>query len=572
MKIGVAQLNLKIGALRSNADQAIAAARAFSAQGCELVVFPELALTGYYPWDLLDQAGFISAQLDELDRVARETASLPMDIAIGCVTHNAQPGKPFRNSFALIRQGQIRAQGHKQLLPTYNIFDERRHFEPGTETNVLEVTGRKIAFLICEDAWNDSGVEYAQNPVHTARLAGAEAIITLNASPWQTDKHLSRLVLFNGLARKHGLPLLYVNQVGAHDEILYDGASFASSPALGTTWTGGFAQPEQTVVEFTDGVFRGPSAAPWPTTPAAQQLAMIELGLRDYMSKCGFRKVVVGSSGGIDSALTLAIAERVLGAENVTAITMPSKYSSSGSVSDSVLLCNTLGVQLYTLPINDGFNAQLRGFEGAFGRVPSRLAIENTQARLRGLALMAYSNDTASLLLTTGNKSEVSVGYCTLYGDMNGGLNLIGDLYKTEVYRLARHINEIDVRHPIPVDIIDKPPSAELFEDQKDSDNLPPYEELDAILRLYIERDLLTPEEIALAWETLERFATSDPLIEKIMGLVDKAEFKRWQACPILRVHARSFGTGRRYPIAQGFVPTADMLRAVSSRPLMAKS
>lgn len=572
MKIGVAQLNFKVGDLRANADLVVQAARNFSDQGCSLAVFPELALTGYYPWDLLEQPGFITAQLEELDRVARLTAELQLSLAVGCVTHNGMAGKPFHNSFTILKKGQIVCTGHKQLLPTYNIFDERRHFEPGHQTEIIDVDGMRIAFLICEDAWNDGGVEYTQNPVSAAVSAGAQALITLNASPWQTGKHFARLDLFSTLAQRHRMPLLYVNQVGAHDEIIYDGASFATDSNGTVTWRGHFAKDQQAIVELADGSFTGPDSLPWPTEEPAQQLAMIELGLRDYMTKCGFKTVVVGSSGGIDSALTLAIAERVVGAANIMAITMPSKYSSTGSITDSQDLCDKLGVELVELPIKDGFDAQIKGFSQAFGRMPSRIAIENTQARLRGLALMSYSNDTGALLLSTGNKSEVSVGYCTLYGDMNGGLNLIGDLYKTEVYRLAEHINVVDSRAPIPRQVIDKPPSAELFEDQVDSDSLPPYEELDAILRLYIERDLLEPSQIERCISTLDRFRTTDSLIEKIMSMVDRSEFKRWQACPILRVHARAFGTGRRYPIAQGFRATASMLRTLNSRPLMAKS
>lgn len=571
MKIGISQLNLKIGALASNADQIIASALSLSAQGAALAVFPELAITGYYPWDLLDQPGFVQAQLAELDRIAEKTKELPMAIALGVATLNDGPGKPFRNSFVLLSGGQVIASGHKQLLPTYNIFDERRHFEPGTETACAVVGGKKLAFLICEDAWNDGGTDYAHNPVAAAQAAGAEAIISLNASPWQTNKHFSRLDLFANVSAERQLPILYVNQVGAHDEIIYDGASFAVSPAEGCTWRAAFGVPEDSIVHFDGSSFSGASAPAWPKSAPAQHLAMAELGLRDYMQKCGFSSVVIGSSGGIDSAVTIALAERVLGASKVTAITMPSKYSSQGSVSDSQDLCDRLGMRLENLSIKPTFDAHLATFFGAFRRAPNRVAIENSQARLRGLALMTYSNDTGSLLLTTGNKSEVSVGYCTLYGDMNGGLNLIGDLYKTEVYALARHINEVDSRQPIPVGIIDKPPSAELFDDQKDSDSLPPYDELDAILRLYIERDLLSAEEIADAWKTLEAMQTSDALIEKIMRMVDKAEFKRWQSCPILRMHARAFGTGRRYPIAQGFSPTAHMLRQISSKPSQAK-
>jgi NAD+ synthase (glutamine-hydrolysing) len=572
MKIGVSQMNFKIGALASNADKIIASARALAAKGCDLAVFPELAITGYYPWDLLDQPGFVQEQLRELDRVRRETADLPMALAVGAVTFNEGPGKPLRNSFALFEAGRQIVLGHKQLLPTYNIFDERRHFEPGTETAVATVAGRRLAFLICEDAWNDGRDDYAANPVQAAKAAGVEAIVSLNASPWQTGKHHARAELFAQISNAHGLPILYVNQVGGHDEIVYDGASFAVAPGVGATWKGGFAREEDRVVDFDGATFTGSDSAPWLDSIAGQQLAMIEQGLRDYMAKCGFSKVVVGSSGGIDSALTIAIAERVVGADNVAAITMPSKYSSAGSVDDSAELCARIGVKLDHMSIKPGFDAQMSSFDSTFGRLPARVAIENTQARLRGLILMTYSNDTGALLLTTGNKSEVSVGYCTLYGDMNGGLNLIGDLYKTEVYALARHLNTIDPRRPIPEGIIDKAPSAELFDDQKDSDSLPPYDELDAILRLYLERDLLAPAQVEASWATLRSFGTTDATMEKIMRMVDRAEFKRWQSCPILRMHARAFGTGRRYPIAQGFTPTASMLRSVSAKPLEAKS
>lgn len=567
MKIGTAQLNFKIGALESNAQLIIDASRRFADRGCSVAVFPELSISGYYPWDLLDQPGFVELQLEQLDRIARETRHLDLDILLGCVTSNRTAGKPYHNSFAHLRNGSTAAIGHKQLLPTYNIFDERRHFEPGSHTHVLDLGGVRFGILICEDGWNDGGSSYASNPVQDAVDQGADAIISLNASPWQTGKHLARLALFEATSKRSGLPILYVNQVGAHDEIVYDGASFATTAQGRASWLGRFATTHEAVVDFSEGRFTGDANPAWPLEASAQHLAMIELGLRDYMRKCGFSSVVIGSSGGVDSALTIALAERVLGAANVTAITMPSKYSSDGSVSDSLDLCGRLGMPLINFPIKDAFDAQMLGYQRAFGRAPGRVAIENIQARLRGVALMTYSNDTGAMLLTTGNKSEVSVGFCTLYGDMNGGLNLIGDLYKTEVYALARHINDIDPRRPIPSGIIDKPPSAELFDDQKDSDNLPPYEELDAILRLYIERDLLGEAELAACLHVLDNFSTPDALLEKVMGMVDKAEFKRWQSCPILRLHARAFGTGRRYPIAQGFQPPASLLRSIRPAP-----
>lgn len=566
MKIGTAQLNFKIGALERNAQLIIDSSKRFAAKSCRVAVFPELAISGYYPWDLLDQPGFVELQLAQLDRIARETRHLDLDILLGCVTLNHGAGKRYHNSFAHLRAGALVTIGHKQLLPTYNIFDERRHFEPGSHTHVLELGGKRFGILICEDGWNDGGADYAVNPIQDAVDQGADAIISLNASPWQTGKHLSRLALFEATSKRASLPILYVNQVGAHDEIIYDGASFATTAHGVTTWRAGFATTQEAVIDFFDGQFNGDDSAEWPEAIPAQQLSMIELGLRDYMDKCGFSTVVIGSSGGIDSAVTIALAERVLGAANVAAITMPSKYSSDGSVSDSHDLCDRLGIALLHFPIKDGFDAQMAGYQNAFGRAPRRVAIENIQARLRGVTLMTYSNDTGALLLTTGNKSEVSVGFCTLYGDMNGGLNLIGDLYKTEVYALARHINEVDPRGPIPVGIIDKPPSAELFDDQKDSDSLPPYDELDAILRLYIERDLLSEAEVAASFQVLADFATPDTLLVKIMGMVDRAEFKRWQSCPILRLHARAFGTGRRYPIAQGFEPPAYLLRSIRSR------
>ena len=570
MKIGIAQLNFKIGDLTSNANKIIEQAKQLNTKGADIIVFPELAVTGYYPWDLLDQPGFINQQLLELDRIALETQNLDSVLAIGCVTFNTQVGKPFRNSAILLQNGKVIAQAHKQLLPTYNIFDERRHFEPGSETLVIDIGGKKIAFLICEDVWNDHEDQYINNPIRQAMEKNADVIISLNASPWQTNKHLTRFDMFKEIAEKHAIPFVYVNQVGAHDEIAYDGSSFVISPANKFSWKADFAHEQTSIIHFDHGMNSEAQSKPWPINESEQQLSMITLGLQDYMQKCGFTKVVVGSSGGIDSAVTLALAKLALGADNVTAITMPSKYSSTGSVDDSITLCRNLGIPLYNLPIKNSFDVQYEGFLNCFNRAPSRLAIENTQARLRGLALMTYSNDTGALLLTTGNKSEVSVGYCTLYGDMNGGLNLIGDLYKTEVFTLAKKINEI-YGTLIPVNIIEKAPSAELFEDQKDSDSLPPYELLDSILRLYLERDLLSETEIMSAWQIIKSSSTPQPLVEKIMAMVDKAEFKRWQSCPILRMHARAFGSGRRYPIAQGFKPTYEMLLQLKSRPQPAK-
>ena len=561
LKITLAQLDLTVGDIDGNIDQMAAAAHQAQADGAQLVVFPELSLTAYYPGDMLDEPEFLARVDAGIARLLRETQNLPdLYWVVGTPTRSQQPGKQLHNSLLVLQNGAIRLQYDKQLLPTYNIFDERRHFEPGRDVaKVLRIGQMQVGFLICEDGWNDSGADYATNPFARMADAAPDVVVSINASPSHLGKREQRHQVFSEAATRHGLPILYVNQIGGQDQIVFDGASFAVQPDAGIVWEAPrFAETVQTLA-FDNGQFCTSNGQP-TARPPAQGLPTMEfyrqqiiLGLRDYARRCGFKQVVVGSSGGIDSALTLALATEALGPENVVGITMPSRYSSSGSVDDSVALCRNLGIALKTHPIADlvaGYSAQ---FGTSFGQPLQGLAAENLQARIRGTILMEYSNAFGHLLLTTGNKSEVSVGYCTLYGDTNGGLSLIGDLYKTEVFALSRHINDSAGREIIPVAIIDKPPSAELAPGQKDEDSLPPYAVLDEILKILIEGQRLSTQEYEAARRFVDQLTTTSEgraTVAKVQRLIHRSEYKRRQAAPILRLRPRAFGTGRQMPIA----------------------
>ncbi|MDF3839218.1 NAD+ synthase [Cupriavidus basilensis] len=557
LRIAMAQLDYKLCDFSANLARIRAAVAQAEAAGAHLVVFSELCLSGYYPQDMVEEPDFLARQQRALDAVLALSGQTSAALVIGAVTRNAGVGKPLHNSLLVIQGGAVTLTYHKQLLPTYNIFDDLRHFEPGpANPALLAIGGVRIGFLVCEDAWNDRGTDYALDPVGALAAAGAQLLVCINASPSNVGKLAQRHALFERIGARWKLPLVYVNQVGANDQIVFDGASFALDPRHGVVrqlpcfeeavatvdFDGGFADAggplrERVGIELPDSEF---------------YYRQVVLGLRDYAAKIGFGKVVIGSSGGIDSALTLALAADALGPDNVVAITMPSQYSSAGSVTDSAALCRNLGVTLLEHPIAGLVAAYRGGFDTAFAADPSRLTVENLQARIRGTILMAYSNHFGHLLLTTGNKSEISVGYCTLYGDTNGGLNIIGDLYKTEVFALARHYNARHGRELIPQAIIDKAPSAELSEGQRDSDSLPPYPVLDEILKFHIEGERLRPAEYDTARAFVRQLQEDGQqvLVARVLDLVARSEFKRRQAPPIIRLRNRAFGNGRQMPIA----------------------
>lgn len=560
-RITLAQLNPTVGDITGNVALMHAAATQAQAEGAGLVVFPELSLCGYYPGDLLDEPAF----LDRVDRGLAEilalTRSTPgLHWVVGAPQRRDGPGKPLQNCLLVLADGAIRLRYAKQLLPTYNIFDERRHFEPGPDVaRVLRIGGLQIGFLICEDGWNDAGQDYAVNPFERLADAAPDLVVSINASPSSVGKQALRRKLFAAASTRHQLPLVYVNQVGGQDQIVYDGSSFAVEPHVGVVFEAECFGEAIRTLTFSEGRFGDTGGGQLPRPSAGGMRAMefyrrqIVLGLRDYTRRCGFSRAVVGSSGGIDSALTLALAVEALGPENVVGITMPSKFSSAGSIDDSVSLCRNLGVRLIEHPIRDLVAAYGTGFAAAFDAPLEGLTLENLQARIRGTILMEYSNAFGHLLLTTGNKSEISVGYCTLYGDTNGGLGLIGDLYKTEVFELCRHLNASAGRELIPHAIIDKEPSAELAPGQRDTDSLPPYPVLDAILKQLIEGERLGEDERATVAEEYGRHAASEAgraLIARIQRMIVRNEYKRRQAPPILRLRGRAFGSGRQMPIA----------------------
>jgi len=585
MKILVAQLNLVIGDLAGNFAKIKETITKAKNHNEDTVVFPELALTGYPPNDLLLRKGFVDEQLSYLEEVKRLTTESDLHVFIGAVTKNDGVGKPLRNAALVFSRGVEIFRYHKQLLPTYNVFDENRYFEAGSadQNNVLTVlrdNGKhwQVGVLICEDCWNDEAIcdvpLYPTNPVKKTFREGFKAndssnpcstpisevsvermfkgdpniVITLNASPSDIGKHNLRYQMYTALSKKYKAAFVYANSVGAQDALIFDGHSFMVEGDH-IYYAKGFEEHLWSI--FIDG--GKPHAPLHPPICVREHLIFehLKLGIRDYVRKNGFSQVVVGSSGGIDSAVVLMLAVEALGPQNVFAITMPSKFSSAGSVDDSVELCDMLGIKLYTRPIVNDVLLSIEEYKKAFGEDPKRIMIENMQARQRGRVLMEFSNQTGALVLSTGNKSEMSVGYCTIYGDMCGGLSVIADLYKMEVYALAKWYNDQKGESIIPKNIVDKAPSAELWEGQKDTDSLPPYPVLDALLKLYLERDLLNRKEVEEATAAIENMSLKE--IKRILSMTDRAEFKRQQAAPVLRVHKRAFGFGRTLPITQRY-------------------
>jgi NAD+ synthase (glutamine-hydrolysing) len=546
MKIALAQINPIIGGFSHNVERIRHCADQAIAQSCDLIIFSELVISGYPPQDLVEKKDFVDANIAALGRMLDTIRGI--GVICGLVDHNpADEGKRVCNSAVLFEDGHIRHQVQKRLLPTYDVFDESRYFEPGRECHSFFYKGMKIGLTICEDLWNDKDIFkrriYHFDPVDAMVKDGAELIVNISASPFHTGKIGFRKNMHSTIAKKYGVPLVYVNQVGGNDSLLFDGLS-AVFDRQGRMVARARDFEEDLIVYDTASdstVIREVAAS--ETEAVFKALAM---GTRDYVTKCGFSKAVIGLSGGIDSALTAAIAVRALGSDNVMTVFMPSAYTSGDNFEDTRRLARNLGVGLETIPIDDIFRKFLKDLAPASDNREPGIAEQNIQARIRGTILMAISNARGCLLLSTGNKSELAVGYCTLYGDMSGGLAVISDVPKTMVYDLAHFINRDHII--IPARIISKAPSAELKPDQRDDDDLPPYALLDPILKGYIEDDLSISELVDMGFDR--------QLVSEIVAKVNRNEYKRYQAAPGLKVTSKAFGYGRRYPIAQGYAPT----------------
>jgi len=539
MKIALAQINTTVGDFAGNTARLREACERAAELGAELVLAPELAITGYPPRDLLLKSGFIEGNLAALAELAADIGDTAL--VVGHVGLNAdQPGRRATNAVSLLHRGKVVATRTKSLLPTYDVFDEARYFEPATENTPVDFNGHSLGLTVCEDVWNDEDFwcdrRYRANPVEALVEQGAELILNVSASPWHLGKHRMRADMLASLAAKVSRPLLYCNAVGGNDELIFDGGSLALN-AEGKPIAPGKFFAEDLVMVDTEA---SPIELSTPKDEALLHDALV-LGVRDYLGKCGFRSAVIGLSGGIDSAVTAVLAVAALGRENVRGVALPSQYSSVGSLDDAQALAKNLGIQYDVVPIKAGFETAKQSLEPVFGDRPEDVTEENMQARLRGLLLMAMSNKFGSLVLTTGNKSELAVGYCTLYGDMCGGLAVISDVPKTMVYRLARWMNRDG--EVIPASTIEKPPSAELRPDQKDEDSLPPYDVLDAILERYVVEGQSVDEIIAANFEA--------DTVRRIARLIDLNEYKRRQAAPGLKVTSKAFGVGRRIPVAR---------------------
>lgn len=571
VKIGFAQINTVVGDFAGNALKIATACGELESRGAEIILTPELSLTGYPPQDLLFKSDFVPANLAALGELHERVGKAAW--LVGCVDINPSGrGRPFFNAAAVLEKGRPIRKVFKSLLPTYDVFDEARYFEPGPPPQPQEIGGRRIGVTICEDIWTPEFLPrglYTCDPVHDLVAAGSAAILNLSASPFQIGKPAQRREMIRRQAGRHRVPFFYCNAVGGNDQLVFDGYSLAAT-AEGAIWiqAPGFREGTLLVdigdmnhqVEFLEngqepGSPRVTVLNPWPSEGMARpEMADLRdalvLGLRDYMAKCGFRTAVLGLSGGIDSAVTACLAVEALGAANVTGVAMPSAFSSDHSVEDAVQLAANLGMECLKIPISASFDTFKDQMKPAFAGRPDDLTEENMQARLRGLTLMSLSNKFGHLLLTTGNKSELAVGYCTLYGDMCGGLAVISDLPKTTVYKLAEFLNEDACRELIPRRTITKPPSAELRPDQTDQDTLPPYEILDEILRLYVEENHGASE--------LIRRGFDPATVRWVLRRVDLNEYKREQAAPGLKVTGRAFGIGRRMPLAQKFFPETE--------------
>jgi len=542
VKIAIAQIDPTVGDFTGNVEKIVAASRRAAGLGARLTVFSELAICGYPPADFLEKPSFLARCRTAVDELALATGELTTAVLAGiALPAMNDSGKPAVNAAVLLDGGKLLLEQHKRLLPFYDVFDEQRYFDAARTQQVVELVGTRLAVTICEDAWNDKNFWprrlYAVDPMHELMRERPDVHINLSSSPFWHGKRAVRRSMLAAIAKRDGIPVLMSNQVGGNDSLIFDGSSFALN-ARGEL-IAQCASFEEDLVLLDPFETQPINPAEEDDTEAAYRALV--LGTRDYVRKCGFKKVLVGLSGGIDSALVAAIATEALGAENVTCIGMPSPYSSSGSIDDSRQLAANLGIRFEVIGISDLFTGFTQTLAPLFAGTKPDTTEENIQPRIRGTLLMALSNKFSALVLTTGNKSEMAVGYCTLYGDMVGALAVIGDLVKTRVYAVCRWLNR--EREVIPWPILEKPPSAELFPGQKDTDSLPPYDVLDPIVEAYVER-----------YETPERIAEANgyplALVQQVVHLVERSEYKRQQAAPVLKVTPKSFGMGRRFPIA----------------------
>lgn len=543
MKVTIAQLNPVVGDIKGNLQKITDVLSKQSQDHSDLVVFPELFLTGYPPRDLLEKPWFIKKTQQAIDELTKTSASYAeTGILVGAVLPTGKTShRGLYNSALLIYQGKIIAVQHKSLLPTYDVFDESRYFEPSSEINVVPFKNERLGISICEDAWNDPSMwphqHYSIDPIEVLAKKGATLLINISASPFHAGKEQTRYRLIKNHAKKHHLPFIYVNQIGGNDELIFDGRSFFVDRQ---------GEPVEIFPTFKEALKTIDTGQPGnpdnyePQDEIASIHDALALGLQDYLRKCGFRRAVLGLSGGIDSAVTCCIAVEALGKENVFSVSMPGPYSSTGSVDDSRRLAKNLDIDFKVVPISSVYEAYLDTLKESFEGKERDITEENIQARIRGNILMALSNKFGCLVLSTGNKSELAVGYCTLYGDMSGGLSVISDVPKTMVYQLADYINR--ERKVIPHEIIAKAPSAELRPNQRDQDTLPPYDILDRILDLYLEEERSLKEIIKLGFEA--------ETVKWVIKSINRSEYKRRQAAPGLKVTTKAFGVGRRMPIA----------------------
>ncbi|MGA8629856.1 MAG: NAD+ synthase [Terracidiphilus sp.] len=542
MKIALAQIDPTVGDFTGNLEKIVAASRRAAALNARLTVFSELAICGYPPADFLEKPSFLARCRSAVDELAEATRDLPTAVLAGvALPTGREDGKPAFNAAVLLDRGHLLLQQHKRLLPFYDVFDEQRYFSASSQQKTVELDGVRLAITICEDAWNDKNFWprrlYSVDPMEELMREKPALHLNLSSSPFWHSKRALRREMLAAIARRDGIPLLMCNQVGGDDSLIFDGSSIALNGRGELIAQAASFQEDLVVV---DPFSATPVAPPEDDDTEAAYRALV-LGTRDYVRKCGFRKVIVGLSGGIDSALVAAIATEALGAENVIGIGNPSPYSSQGSVDDSRKLAANLGIRYEVIGITDLFNEYRKALAPQFAGLAPDITEENLQARIRGTLWMALSNKFGALVLTTGNKSEMAVGYCTLYGDMVGALAVIGDLVKTRVYAVCNWLNR--EREVIPEAILTKPPSAELRPGQMDTDSLPPYDVLDPILEAYVER-YETPEQIS------REHGFPLDLVQQVVHLVERSEYKRQQAAPVLKVTAKSFGLGRRFPIA----------------------